>query len=143
MHRKFQPINFTKRTGSNPHSEKGIYKPYSTPIETEKHPITAQEKRAHSLLPDQSHRCYWCCQSMTYVNSHIIHLIPRTEGGSEQRSNLRVICDKCDRIKGNMTHMDMALHILGAGQTFHYRLKPVLFGYTTGRLSVISDNQHN
>lgn len=141
MHKRFQPIIFTKRTGSNPRNEKGVYKP--TPIETNRQPITAQEKRAYSLLPDQSHRCYWCCQSMTYIDSHFIRLIPRTEGGSNHRSNLRVICDRCDRIKGNMSHMDMALHILGAGQVYHYRLKPVKFGYTLDRLPILSDNQHN
>ena len=143
MHRKFQPIHFTKRTGSNPRNEKGVYTPYPIPIETDRQPITAQERRAHSLLPDQSNRCYWCCQAMTYVDSHILHLIPRAEGGSEQRSNLRVVCDRCHKIKGLMSHMTMALHLMGAGQTCHYRIKPVTFGYAVARHYILSDNWHN
>ncbi|WP_442945093.1 HNH endonuclease [Nostoc sp.] len=46
-------------------------------------------------------RCFWCRDGLTLENMTIDHYIPRSKGGSNELSNLRPSCSRCNSLRGN------------------------------------------
>ena len=44
-------------------------------------------------------RCFYCGKPLTLKNSTIDHWIPRSRGGANVISNMRLSCEPCNRVK--------------------------------------------
>lgn len=53
------------------------------------------------LMELQKHKCHWCLCSLDKTKWHIDHVIPLSRGGSNDLSNIRLACAKCNMSKGN------------------------------------------
>lgn len=60
---------------------------------------------------------YKCVLCTSESNLTLDHIIPRSKGGSNQASNLRVLCFSCNRIKSNKLPADMkCIDCVGEGE---------------------------
>lgn len=55
------------------------------------------------LLKRQGGRCAYCYRLLRPVDVTIDHVIPWSEGGSEDPSNLAAACRECNADKGNLS----------------------------------------
>lgn len=62
----------------------------------------ARRKKRKILLKKQNNICFYCGQKLNLSNSSIDHIIPKSEGGSENISNFVVACKKCNRLRSTI-----------------------------------------
>lgn len=60
--------------------------------------VTAQDRR--DLLEAQNYKCFHCGADLRVVKKHMDHWIPVKKGGTNDFSNLRYLCAKCNLSKG-------------------------------------------
>lgn len=48
-------------------------------------------------------RCFYCMVDLRGVQSNIEHVVPRSKGGTNKKSNLVLVCWKCNKNKGSNT----------------------------------------
>ncbi|WP_333428219.1 HNH endonuclease [Microcoleus sp. F4-D5] len=63
-------------------------------------PASRRNKR-RQLLQLYGNRCHWCNKSMQKSERTIEHLLPKSRGGSNALSNLRLACFSCNNSRGN------------------------------------------
>ncbi|MEG4170087.1 MULTISPECIES: HNH endonuclease [unclassified Microcoleus] len=63
-------------------------------------PASRRNKR-RQLLQLYGNHCYWCNKSMQKSERTIEHLLPKSRGGSNALSNLRLACFSCNNSRGN------------------------------------------
>ncbi|GAX34484.1 HNH endonuclease [Nodularia sp. NIES-3585] len=63
-------------------------------------PASKRSKR-QQLLKMYGNCCCWCRKQMTKSETTIEHLIPKSRGGSNSISNLRLACFTCNNSRGN------------------------------------------
>ncbi|HEY9296586.1 HNH endonuclease [Microcoleus sp. MOSTC5] len=63
-------------------------------------PASRRNKR-RQLLELYGNRCHWCNKSMQKSERTIEHLLPKSRGGSNALSNLRLACFSCNNSRGN------------------------------------------
>lgn len=61
------------------------------------------DDRTHDILEKTGYRCNYCGRKLTYDALEIDHVIPRSQGGSDDIDNLVASCRFCNRRKGRMT----------------------------------------
>lgn len=52
------------------------------------------------FFEEEGPHCHYCLASLTLETFEIDHFIPRSKGGDDGYSNLRVACHQCNRKKG-------------------------------------------
>ena len=52
------------------------------------------------LYSKQNKRCIGCLDEYSKRNTEIDHIEPKSKGGSDEPSNLQLLCSTCNRIKG-------------------------------------------
>ena len=57
----------------------------------------------HKLMRNQKGLCVYCANRRTAPSFEIDHIIPAVRGGSNEESNLQVICSACNQRKGLQT----------------------------------------
>lgn len=62
---------------------------------------TSRRSKRHQLLQMYGNRCCWCSKQMTNSERTIEHLVPKSLGGSNSLSNLRLACFTCNNSRGN------------------------------------------
>lgn len=72
-------------------------------------PIKVQNTRRIKLANRNQWRCYWCKHGMRpelgFQNSVTVeHLLPRSQGGSNNMHNLQAACARCNRNRGVQDH---------------------------------------
>ncbi len=65
-----------------------------------------------SLYNETGRRCAHCGGGMDYADSTVDHVIPISKGGTNEKSNLAILCEKCNRDKYN--------HIINPGDYYRY-----------------------
>lgn len=64
--------------------------------------LSSKSRRAR--LFRKGHRlCIYCQAELTLETSTLEHLVPRSRGGSDDKSNLTLACFPCNNRKGDMT----------------------------------------
>lgn len=117
MHKPFQPVIVHKPDLRRKENKGKLHpvtiKPYlRSPTQT---PTQIQIKaRELNIFHKQSDRCYWCCILLDFTQVDIEHVVPKCMGGSDDISNLRVSCRRCNGIKNMSLPMDFALYQLRA-----------------------------
>lgn len=53
------------------------------------------------FFDDEGPRCHYCLAMLTFESFEIDHFVPRSKGGGDEYSNLRVACHVCNRKKRN------------------------------------------
>ena len=48
----------------------------------------------------QNGKCFYCHKLISFKESELDHFIPISKGGLHEKSNVRISCQKCNRIKG-------------------------------------------
>jgi len=48
-------------------------------------------------------RCYWCEIMVSFENSTLDHVLPKSRGGDNSRENLVLCCPTCNNLKGSST----------------------------------------
>ena len=51
--------------------------------------------------------CFYCGFELEWEESTADHIIPRAEGGSNDRANLVIACNSCNELKGSNVYLDM------------------------------------
>ncbi len=70
------------------------------------------------LLREQDGRCAYCCRPISFSESTLDHIVPRSRGGRGVRSNAVAACRTCNTSKADMTpnewfdHIHSVLHTL-------------------------------
>lgn len=59
------------------------------------------------LVRIQGGKCAWCRRSVI-KQRHVDHIIPIALGGSNNRSNLQILCPPCNRSKGSLHPIEFA-----------------------------------
>ncbi len=78
----------------HPHCEVGVKEPSS---------VSKRKKRDYrDELLDADPHCSYCGCDVDLSNSSLDHVVPRSKGGSNARSNLVLSCVACNQRKGNM-----------------------------------------
>ena len=60
-----------------------------------------------TLFGQQEGRCNGCRYSLPFQNLTIDHIIPQTKGGTDAITNLQLLCNHCNSVKGNRTHQEL------------------------------------
>lgn len=58
------------------------------------------------VLADSNRRCALCGASEKERPLHVDHILPRSRGGTNERTNLQVLCARCNTAKGNRDTRD-------------------------------------
>jgi len=53
-----------------------------------------------AILKAQGHRCVYCQADLRKVKRHIDHVMPLALGGSNDKTNIQILCEPCNRSKG-------------------------------------------
>lgn len=53
-----------------------------------------------AILKAQGHRCPYCQADLRKVKRHIDHIMPIARGGSNDKTNIQILCEPCNRSKG-------------------------------------------
>ena len=64
-----------------------------------RHPIVPALR--HEVLKNGNFKCQDCGASKNEVKLEVDHIIPVSQGGNDELSNLQVLCKECNRAKGN------------------------------------------
>ena len=70
--------------------------PQRTDIEA---PINYRQNR-HVLFGEQEGKCNGCQMEFPFKMFEVDHMVPRSRGGTDHKSNLQLLCSSCNRIKG-------------------------------------------
>lgn len=62
------------------------------------------------LYARQNGKCAYCGQHRNHKYMTISHIIPLSRGGTDDISNLRCVCKKCNGMKDNMLPSEFARH---------------------------------
>ncbi len=62
---------------------------------------TSKRSKTRQLLQQYGNRCCWCGKQMTKSERTIEHLVPKSLGGTNAISNLRLACFTCNNSRGN------------------------------------------
>jgi hypothetical protein len=68
--------------------------------------------RAYKWLTQFDFRCLACGADLREVKWHIDHIYPRARGGSDDPTNLQILCASCNCSKGARTMGEWAPHLL-------------------------------
>ena len=71
--------------------------PQRTDIEA---PINYRQNR-HVLFGEQEGKCNGCKMEFPFKMFEVDHVVPRSRGGTDHKSNLQLLCSSCNRIKGD------------------------------------------
>lgn len=52
----------------------------------------------------QGYRCIYCLCNLTIDTATAEHIIPKSKGGNNKRTNLAASCKKCNNIRGDIDH---------------------------------------
>ena len=69
----------------------------------------AYRKLGHNLSVDEvlalmdNDMCSYCNKQIPYLDFSIDHKLPKNRGGSNELSNLHLVCIKCNKVKGDLT----------------------------------------
>ena len=55
-----------------------------------------------SILFKVREQCEYCGRRLTWAESTLDHLVPRSKGGTNDASNLFLACRRCNSAKGNL-----------------------------------------
>ena len=66
--------------------------------------MSIREQKAiekHRLYREQRGYCAGCAKSFELRNLELDHIVPRSKGGTDHSENLQLLCNDCNRKKGN------------------------------------------
>ena len=79
--------------------------------------------RAHKkrLFGEQKGRCAAaaCQNNPGYENMEVDHIVPKSKGGTDHKSNLQLLCSGCNKKKGNRPHAYLEDQLKKLGITLH------------------------
>jgi 5-methylcytosine-specific restriction endonuclease McrA len=53
------------------------------------------------ILAAQAHRCPYCNADLKQVKRHVDHIMPLSRGGSNDKTNIQILCQTCNLSKGD------------------------------------------
>jgi len=65
--------------------------------------LTLDASTKNKLLEDYNSRCVHCGKILTVENMQVDHILPRTQGGSDEILNLQPLCEDCNQGKSAFT----------------------------------------
>ena len=68
----------------------------------------------HLLYGEQEGRCAGCRSHFEFRNLTIDHIIPRSRGGTDHKSNLQLLCGHCNSVKGDRPMEYLLAQLQGA-----------------------------
>ena len=69
--------------------------------------LLSAQLHKHKLYGRQEGRCNGCRYSMPFQNLTIDHIVPQSKGGTDGITNLQLLCNHCNSVKGNRTHQEL------------------------------------
>ena len=69
--------------------------------------LPSAQLHKHELYGRQEGRCNGCRYSMPFQNLTIDHIVPQSKGGTDDITNLQLLCNHCNSVKGNRTHQEL------------------------------------
>lgn len=64
-----------------------------------------------NLLCRDNHHCQYCGLELSYGESTIDHVVPRSQGGETSWENVVIACHPCNRRKGGRTPAEARMHL--------------------------------
>lgn len=77
------------------------------PERTDQGPLPDYRTHKHTLYGRQEGRCEGCRFYFPYPNLTVDHIQPRSQGGTHHMSNLQLLCNACNSIKGTGSMADL------------------------------------
>ena len=77
------------------------------PERTDQGPIPDYRTHKHTLYGRQEGICEGCRLYFPFPNLTVDHKLPRSQGGTDHRTNLQLLCAACNSIKGTGTMADL------------------------------------
>ena len=72
-------------------------------------------KDKQHLYASQKEKCNGCMEKFPLRNMTVDHIKPFSQGGSDKPSNLQLLCNSCNSIKGNGTQAQLKKRLVEKG----------------------------
>lgn len=69
--------------------------------------LPSAQLHKRELYGRQEGRCNGCRYSLPFQNLTIDHILPQSKGGTDIITNLQLLCNHCNSVKGNRTHQEL------------------------------------
>lgn len=66
---------------------------------------SARKKRVRSKFVARDPRCHYCRKPVCNNSSTIDHVVPRSQGGTNEQGNLVLCCFDCNNEKGSQSYL--------------------------------------
>ena len=99
--------------------------------------VDHREEIVESLYQHQKNICPGCFESFRKRNLTVDHIVPKSKGGSDDISNLQLLCQACNSTKNNGTMEDLAQRNLANGDISEEQYRKIIDTKDFGSKSLI------
>jgi 5-methylcytosine-specific restriction endonuclease McrA len=75
-------------------------------------PTKSRKPSRKNIFDRDKTKCQYCAKSLTFTQSTVDHIVPRSRGGSNTWSNLVLCCSPCNTRKGSKSPIEAGMTLL-------------------------------
>jgi len=94
-----------------------VMRKHAEQVTTEPQDYYTEPEKRKEIFEEDQWKCQYCGESVTADNVTLDHFVPKCNGGTNDRSNLRTTCLLCNSIKSGKSYEEAAIPLLKSIRT--------------------------